>query len=81
MEVTGTAAETQPATTRCSRFRPYEFVVVSSLRAHQLMSGCVARVDGRHKATTMAQKEVAGGKVRRLGVGKPGDAWPASDTP
>ena len=47
----------------------YEFVVVASLRAHQLMHGCVPQLEGAHKATTMAQMEVAGGKITRLEVG------------
>ncbi len=41
----------------------YEFVVVSSLRAHQLMAGCIARIDGNHKLTRIACMEVAEGKV------------------
>jgi DNA-directed RNA polymerase subunit K/omega len=44
----------------------YEFAVVSSLRAHQLMQGCTPRLGGEHKATTMARKEVAAGKVARI---------------
>jgi DNA-directed RNA polymerase subunit K/omega len=44
----------------------YEFAVVSALRAHQLMQGCTPRLDGEHKATTMARMEVAAGKVARL---------------
>jgi DNA-directed RNA polymerase subunit K/omega len=43
----------------------YEFAVVSALRAHQLMEGCTPRVDGDHKATTLAQLEVAAGHVAR----------------
>ena len=50
--------------------RPYqmeafEYVVVSVLRAQQLMKGCVPRLEGEHKAITMAQMEVAGGKIAR----------------
>ena len=44
----------------------YEFAVVSALRAHQLMLGCTPRMEGEHKATTMARMEVAAGKVVRL---------------
>ncbi len=47
-------------------FNAYEFVVVASLRAHQLMNGCVPLLDGEHKATRMAQMEVASGKIARL---------------
>ena len=43
----------------------YEFVVVSALRAQQLLAGCVPRLDGPHSAATMAQMEVAGGRVIR----------------
>ena len=50
--------------------RPYEmnafeFVVVSALRAQQLMKGCVPHFDGTHKATTLAQMEVSAGKIAR----------------
>jgi DNA-directed RNA polymerase subunit K/omega len=50
--------------------RPYqmeafEFVVVSVLRAQQLMKGCVPHLEGAHKATTMAQMEVSAGKIAR----------------
>ena len=41
----------------------FEFVVMSSLRAAQLMKGCLPRVEARHKATQTAQLEVATGKV------------------
>jgi DNA-directed RNA polymerase subunit K/omega len=44
----------------------FEFAVVASLRAHQLMSGCVPRLAGDHTATTMAQMEVADGRVARV---------------
>jgi DNA-directed RNA polymerase subunit K/omega len=43
----------------------YEFVVVSALRAQQLLAGCVPRVEGLHSPATMAQMEVAGGRVAR----------------
>ena len=44
---------------------PFEFVVVASLRAAQLIRGCTPRVDGVHKVVTIAQLEVAGRKVAR----------------
>jgi DNA-directed RNA polymerase subunit K/omega len=44
----------------------YEFVVVSALRAHQLLAGCVPHVEGQHNAATMAQMEVATGKIAGL---------------
>ena len=43
----------------------FEFVILSGLRATQLMRGCIARMDGVHKNTIMAQMEVAAGKVVR----------------
>ena len=43
----------------------YEFVVVSALRAQQLLAGSVPRVGGHHRAATMAQMEVAEGHVMR----------------
>jgi DNA-directed RNA polymerase subunit K/omega len=47
----------------------FEFARLSSLRAAQLMRGCTARVPGRYKWTTTAQREIAAGKV----VGLPRD--------
>jgi DNA-directed RNA polymerase subunit K/omega len=41
----------------------FRFVVLASLRAVQLTRGCTPRVTGIHKRTTMAQLEVAQGKV------------------
>lgn len=43
----------------------FEFVVLSGLRAAQLMRGCTARVEGTHKRIETAQIEVATGKVVR----------------
>lgn len=45
----------------------FEFVVMATQRAGQLMRGCVPRVDGTdvHKPTIIAQFEVASGKVGR----------------
>ncbi len=42
---------------------PFEFVIVSSLRAAQLMRGCTPRVPAAEKVTITAQREVAEGKV------------------
>jgi len=42
----------------------FEFVIVASLRAAQLMRGCTARVPPSPKAVVTAQREVAEGKVR-----------------
>jgi DNA-directed RNA polymerase subunit K/omega len=44
----------------------FEFARLSSLRAAQLMRGCVARVPEKHKRTTTAQHEVAAGKILAL---------------
>lgn len=41
----------------------FEFVILSGLRAAQLMRGCVPRVEGVHKRTITAQLEVAQGLV------------------
>jgi DNA-directed RNA polymerase subunit K/omega len=43
----------------------FEFVIVSSLRAAQLMRGCTPRVPASLKAIVTAQREVAEGKVSR----------------
>lgn len=52
-------------------FNPYEFVVIASLRAKQLLSGSAPRAEGEHSASTMAQMEVAGGKVGRASADEP----------
>ena len=44
----------------------FEFVVVSGLRAAQLMRGSIPRVEIAHKVITTAQLEVAAGKVSRI---------------
>jgi DNA-directed RNA polymerase subunit K/omega len=49
----------------------YEFVVVASLRAKQLLAGCTPRLGGDHNATTMAQMEVADGSVWRSAEASP----------
>jgi len=41
----------------------FEFVILSSLRAAQLIRGCTPRIDGVHKKTVIAQLEVSQGKV------------------
>ena len=51
---------------RPESYNSFEFVVVSALRAAQLMRGCTPRCELGHKATTTAQIEVASGKVARL---------------
>ena len=44
----------------------FQFVVLATLRAAQLIRGCRPRVDGIHKATVIAQFEVAAGKVTQV---------------
>jgi len=50
----------------------FEFVVLSSLRAAQLMRGCTPRVTTSQKMIMTAQLEVALGKVGMLVPGAPG---------
>ncbi len=51
----------------------YEFVVLSALRAQQLLAGSVPRVEGDHAVVTTAQMEVA----ERLVTRAADDAVPA----
>ena len=44
----------------------FEFVIIAALRTAQLQKGCVQRVLGAHKKTTLAQMEIVAGKVGRL---------------
>ncbi len=44
----------------------FEFVVVSALRAAQLMRGCTPRVESTQKIIMTAQLEVAAGKVVKV---------------
>jgi DNA-directed RNA polymerase subunit K/omega len=46
-------------------FNAFEFVILSGLRAAQLMRGCTPRVVSSHKVITTAQMEVAEWKVVR----------------
>ena len=50
-------------TQRPSGVGTFQFVVLASLRAAQLMRGCRPKVDGDHKAAVIAQLEVSEGKV------------------
>jgi len=49
---------------RPSGIGAFQFVVLSSLRASQLLRGCLPRVDGGHKSTVIAQLEVSQGMVK-----------------
>ncbi len=45
----------------------YQFAVLSSLRAAQLMHGCIPRIDApAHKAIVVAQMEVAAGHIAAM---------------
>ncbi len=47
----------------------FQYAVLSTLRAAQLMRGCLARVDeGVHKPTVIARIEVAEGQVVQLPI-------------
>ena len=50
---------------RPADFNAFEFVVLSGLRAAQLIRGCTPRIEGTHKVIMTAQIEVAAGKVVR----------------
>jgi DNA-directed RNA polymerase subunit K/omega len=58
--------EEGPVVQRPAGSNAFEFVVVSGLRAAQLMRGSVPRVAVAHKVITTAQLEVASGKVARI---------------
>lgn len=66
MATTGGALVARPA--GCNA---YEFAVIASLRAKQLLAGCRPHVEGDHNASTKAQMEVAVGKVARVDPGDP----------
>jgi DNA-directed RNA polymerase subunit K/omega len=59
--------------TRPVHMNRYEFVILAARRAHQLLAGCTPRLEGDHNASTMAQMEVAEGRVFRAipGASKP----------
>lgn len=54
---------------RPALLNPFEFTVVSALRAKQLIAGCTPRLAGNHSAPVMARMEVAAGCVSRAAVG------------
>jgi DNA-directed RNA polymerase subunit K/omega len=53
--------------TRPQSANAYEFIVISALRAQQLLAGCTPRLSGEHTPMVMAQMEVAAGQVARAG--------------
>lgn len=73
----------EPMITRPRDLNPYEFVVVASLRAQQLLAGSTPRLAGDHSPATMAQMEVANGLVKNVaGVGDgPGEPAVNVDEP
>ena len=55
---------------RPAGFGAFEFVVLSTLRAAQLMRGCIPTIEpGDHRPAVTAQLEVAAGHVSRLSSG------------
>jgi DNA-directed RNA polymerase subunit K/omega len=50
---------------RPAHLSKFEFVILSSLRAVQLLRGCTPKVQGAHKRVVIAQMEVASGLVVR----------------
>lgn len=50
---------------RPAHLSKFEFVILSSLRAVQLLRGCTPKVEGAHKRVVIAQMEVASGLVVR----------------
>lgn len=49
----------------------FEFATVAILRAKQLLRGCIPRMPGTDRATTMARREVAAGKIVRIANAEP----------
>ena len=62
---------------RAASSNAFEFVAVAALRAQQLQRGCVQRVPGIHKNTTLAQMEIVAGKVSRVPASAAPGAEPA----
>ncbi len=44
----------------------FEFVVVASARAHQLLRGCLPKVEGSAQPARRAQQEVTAGMIARV---------------
>jgi DNA-directed RNA polymerase subunit K/omega len=57
----------------------FEFVVVAGARARQLMRGATPRVQDGRKAITVAQREVAEGRVEKTAGDE--QQQPAEDRP
>ena len=61
---------------RPSHLSKFEFVTLSSLRAVQLLRGCIPRIASGHKRVVIAQMEVASGLVVRADDFPPDDSIP-----
>ena len=58
---------------RPADMNPFEFAVLSGLRAAQLFRGCTPRVERSHKLAVTAQHEIAERKVLAMRTtGEPG---------
>ncbi len=55
----------------------FEFVAVASARAHQLLRGCLPKIEGSAQPARRAQQEVAAGFVNRVDADTPADDTPA----
>jgi DNA-directed RNA polymerase subunit K/omega len=44
----------------------FEFVAIASARAHQLLRGCLPKIEGSAQPARRAQQEVAAGAVARV---------------
>lgn len=44
----------------------FEFVTIASIRARQLLEGCVPKIDGSPKPARRALQEVSGGLIERI---------------
>jgi DNA-directed RNA polymerase subunit K/omega len=44
----------------------FEFVAIASARAHQLLRGCLPKIEGSAQPARRAQQEVASGAVARV---------------
>jgi hypothetical protein len=64
-----------------SNTNAFEFATVAALRTKQLMRGCVRRVTGPSKLTTVAQSEIVAGLVGRVRAAPPAqEGDPAAPT-
>jgi hypothetical protein len=71
-EAVETSIETElgptPRVQRPPSMGAFQFVVLATLRAAQLIRGCRPRVKGTHKATVLAQFEVAEGIIVDISI-------------